>query len=171
MKASIKNTNLPYRGEPTKAVYKKPVVGDVSKYLRVQLPTVEPRQEPVRMRTVRPVKADHPKQRKPRPSIWNEENIQILIRERSAGTPYADISKIIGISKSAIYKKAMELLDDGQIEPIQNFWTEDEKKRLIEMYTAGATGIEMQEALNRSRGSVEHMVKKLRKEGRIWKRR
>ena len=161
MKASIKNTNLPYRGEPTKPVYKKPVVGDVSKYLRVQLPTVYPRQEPVRMRT---------EQRKPRPSIWNEENIQILIRERSAGTPYTEISKIIGISKSAIYKKTMELLEDGQIEPIQNFWTEDEKKHLIEMYKAGLTGKEMQEALNRSRGAVEHMIKKLRKEGRIWKR-
>lgn len=170
MKASIKNTNLPFRGEPTKAVYKKPVVGDVSKYLRVQLPTVYPRQEPVRMRTDRPVKADHPKQKRVRPSIWNEENIQILIRERSAGTPYSEISKIIGISKSAIYKKTMELLEDGQIEPIQNFWTEDEKKHLIEMYKAGLTGKEMQETLNRSRGSVEHMVKKLRKEGRICKR-
>ena len=170
MKASIKNTNLPYRGEPTKAVYKKPVVGDVSKYLRVQLPTVYPQPKPERMRVSRPAKADRPKQKRVRSSIWNEENIQILIRERSAGTPYTEISKIIGISKSAIYKKTMELLEDGQIEPIQNFWTEDEKKHLIEMYKAGLTGKEMQEALNRSRGAVEHMIKKLRKEGRIWKR-
>ena len=170
MKASIKNTNLPYRGEPTKAVYKKPVVGDVSKYLRVQLPTVYPQPKPERMRVSRPAKADRPKQKRVRSSIWNEENIQILIRERSAGTPYSEISKIIRISKSAIYKKTIELLEDGQIEPIQNFWTEDEKKHLIEMYKAGLTGKEMQEALNRSRGAVEHMIKKLRKEGRIWKR-
>ena len=48
MKASIKNTNLPYRGEPTKSVYKKPVVGDVSKYLRVELPCqYNPRPAPI----------------------------------------------------------------------------------------------------------------------------
>ena len=65
MKASIKNTNLPYRGEPTKAVYKKPVVGDVSKYLRVELPCqYNPRPAPI-TKPRKPVKkAVPPKPRK-----------------------------------------------------------------------------------------------------------
>lgn len=172
MKASIKNTNLPYRGEPTKAVYKKPVVRDVSKYLRVELPCqYNPRPAPI-PKPRKPVKkAVPPKPRKKRPSAWDDErNVKALIDAYNAGKKYDEISDLLGLSRSAVTKKAIELIADGKIIPRQREWSAREKKRLAEMYMAGATGKEMQEELGRARTSVDQMLNKLRREGRICKR-
>lgn len=172
MKCSIKSTALPYRGEPTKAAYKKPVVGDVSKYLRVVLPCeYNPRPAPIPKPRKHVKKAKPPKLRKKRPSAWDDERkVKALIDAYNAGKKYDEISDLLGLSRSAVTKKAIELIADGKITPMQREWTAMEKKRLAEMYMAGATGKEMQEELGRARTSVDQMLNKLRREGRICKR-
>ena len=172
MKCSIKSTALPYRGEPTKAAYKKPVVGDVSKYLRVVLPCeYDPRPAPIPKPRKQAKKPKPPKPRKKKPSAWDDERmVKALIDAYNARKKYDEISDLLGLSRSSVTKKAIELIADGKITPRQREWTAREKKRLAEMYMAGATGKEMQEELGRARTSVDQMLNKLRREGRICKR-
>ena len=141
MKASIKNTNLPYRGEPTKAVYKKPVVGDVSKYLRVELPCqYNPRPAPIpklrkKRKAVQPKSNDRKRAVHRKPSFWTEERVSLLIDLHSQGLIYADIAVRMGTTKCAITSEVNRLVEQGILEPRNcgNQWNQDDIDRLVEL--------------------------------------
>lgn len=157
MKASIKNTNLPYRGEPTKAVYKKPVVGDVSKYLRVELPCqYNPRPAPIpklrkKRKAVQPKSNDRKRAVHRKPSFWTEERVSLLIDLHSQGLIYADIAVRMGTTKCAITSEVNRLVEQGILEPRNcgNQWNQDDIDRLVELRNEGKTFGEIADVLGK----------------------
>ena len=174
MRCSIKNTALPYRGEPTRPAYQKNVIGDVSKYLRVELPC-EYDPKPLPKPEPKPKKKQAPppkKERKKAPSVWdNPEKVKALINAYDDGLGYAEIAEMLGVSCSTVAKECMDLIADGFIEPRKRQWSKRELDLLITMYTEGRTGKEMCAELGRTRGTIDRMISQLRGEGRICKRK
>lgn len=80
MKALIKNTALPYRGEPTKAAYKKPVqYYDPKHMIIVELPPNLPKRydfpkgDPERTKRIQRSRAKTMERKKKLPRGWNDD--------------------------------------------------------------------------------------------------
>ena len=93
---------------PTKAVYKKPVLYNNSKHMRVvELPCqYNPRPAPL------------PKKKKPeirKSEAWTEEKEQLLIDMYNRGETYEAISKAVGRVKSNVHHKIKLLISRGDL--------------------------------------------------------
>lgn len=168
MKASIKNTNLPYRGEPTKPVYKKPVVGDVSKYLRVELPCqYNPRPAPIpKRKTVPKKKPKAPKKSRreahQKPQFWTDERIRVLISLHGQGITYADIAKHMGTTRGAVSSRVKRLIDEGVIEPKtgREHWLQEDIDMLMKLKAKGLTMAEISDRIGRSTKSCTEQFRR-----------
>ncbi len=181
MKASIKNTNLPYRGEATKAAYKKPVVGDVSKYLRVKLPCqYNPRPAPIPKRKpksetkpktkTRPLSVDtHYHKRQP----WTEERIEKLITLYNTGLSFAEISRQMDTSETNASMMIYKLRKAGRVKTSRSIigWTEEQDERLIEAYKRGDSYVCISQVVCKAPSAVSMRIQRLHDLGRLEFRR
>ena len=160
-KCSIKNRALPYRGDPTRAAYQKPVMGE-GKYIHVIPSVYNPMPAPIPSRKPAPKpKSKKPSKAKPRrdvqhaPKYWTKERIKTLIELYEQGLIYEDIAAQMGTTRSAVNSKLSRLVRDGVIThraPIDQLEQED-IDRLVEMKKKGMTIGEISDVLGKSKKS------------------
>ena len=178
MKASIKNTKLPYRGEPTKSVYKKPVVGDVSNYLRVELPCQynprpapipKPKEKPKPIKSTRTYKTAYKTTYKQPRQEWTEDKIQQVIDMYKSGISFLEISEKMGCSEKMAYMVIYRARKDGKVDKIRNKlgWSTEQDETLIRMYNEGAVYVDIAQATGKSVPAVSMRVQKLHDVGKI----
>lgn len=170
MKASIKNTVLPYRGEPTRAAYKKPVVGDMSKYLRVQLPCeYNPRPAPIPAPRPKPKEKakEKPRETKPRKrrknaSFWTPENEEKLIQMYKDGAMYDEMARVFDKSRGGISSRIQKLVDDGRLDHRMHIasWAPEEVEMLKKLRDEGMNFGEISDRLGRSAKACSEMYRR-----------
>lgn len=159
MKALIKNTALPYRGEPTRAAYKKPVqYYDPKHMIVVELPPNLPKRyefpkgDPERTKRIQRSRAKTMERKKKLPRGWNDDMVVKLKRLYNEGMLLKDISIELGVKYSTMTGYIGKLQDWGELEqrPEPNMWTNEEVRRLKELREQGKTFEEIGTILSRS---------------------
>lgn len=147
MKASIKNIVLPDAPAPTRAAYKKPVVGTYAPGMRViEIPSVyKPKPAPIPKPRKKPKEKERklkkPQQRKPRKNagFWTPENEEKLIQMYKGGVMYDEMAKEFGKSRGGISARIQKLADQGRVKLRNNprEWTEEDLALMKEMRAEG----------------------------------
>ena len=159
--------HLPDAPAPTKAAYKKPVIYNNSKHMRVvELPCqYHPRPAP-------PKKVKRFVEKKPAPrkervtpeGFWTESRVKKLIEMYDAGMTYDEIGDYFGKTKSTICGKIRRITDAGMINSRRSntVWTEKDLETMKKMRKAGASFGEISDKLGRSpQGCYEYYRKKV----------
>lgn len=159
MGAVIKR-KLPDAPPPTKATYKKPVIGD-GKYIKVIPSVYNPKPAPIPKRKPKAVKKK-PKPRTPRPTFWTEERTAKLVEMYRAGYKYDDIAKEFGKNRSGICEKIRKLLDSGVLDARVNprGWTNEDLELMHKMRMEGKTFGEIGDKVGRSAKSCSEMYRR-----------
>lgn len=176
MKCSIKNTALPYRGEPTRAAYKKPVINTATKHLRVIELPCEYNPRPAPIPNTRPKK-----KRKEHDSTahcherqnWTEDKIEQLISLYEKGIKCSEIGQIMNCSAKMVHVMISKLRKEGRVESLRCSigWTEEQDQMLIELYNNGTIYEDIAEAVGKPISSAAYRIQRLRDVGKITKRR
>lgn len=158
-KCSIKNRALPFRGEPTRAAYKKPVMGE-GKYIHVIPSVYNPKPAPIPSRKPAP-KRKAVKQSKARrrrevnhpPRYWTEERVKTLIELYGNGLTYADIALHMETSRNAVNSKINRLVVQKVLQPRkqEDQWEQEEIDRLVDLKKSGKTIAEISDILGKSK--------------------
>ena len=149
---------------PTKATYKKPVVGD-GKYIKVLPSEYCPKNAPIPK--PRPKKEKKPAPRKERVTpegFWTESRVDKLIEMYDAGMTYDEIGDYFGKTKSTICGKIRRLTDGGMVSNRRNNtpWTAKDLDTMKKMRAAGKSFGEIADKLGRSpQGCYEYYRKKV----------
>lgn len=158
MKALIKNTALPYRGEPTRAAYQKPVAYYSSKHLKVvELPgnypkplpePPKPKKNPVKKKKAK--REAKPRKKTP-PKIWTSDKVERLTELYSQGVPYKEIAEKLGVKYGQVCGAIDRLHEKGELifKQKQGKWTQREVNRLLDLKAAGLTWQEISEKMGR----------------------
>lgn len=161
MKCSIKNKELPYRGEPTKAAYKKPVMGE-GKYIHVIPSVYDPKPAPIpsrkpvpKRKVVKQSKARRRREVNHPPKYWTEERVKTLIDLYDQGLIYADIALQMETTREAVNSKINRLVTQKVLQPRkrEDLWEQDEVDRLVELKKSGKTIGEISDILGKSKNS------------------
>lgn len=152
---------LPYCGEPTRAVYKKPVMGE-GKYIHVIPSVYDPKPAPIPSRKPAP-KRKAVKQSKARrrrevnhpPRYWTEERVKTLIELYDQGLIYADIALHMETSRNAVNSKINRLVVQKVLQPRkqEDQWEQEEVDRLVDLKKSGKTIAEISDILGKSKNS------------------
>lgn len=172
MKASIKNIVLPDAPAPTKAAYKKPVIGE-GKYIKV-LPS-EYRPKPAPIPKPRPKRKAYPKPPKTRgmgkrevhrePKFWTEEKVEKVIEMYENGATLQEIGNVYGKPWGAVRSLITRLADKGLIK--RRHWeryTEEDIERMRKLKDAGKTYAEIGDIMGRTPAAVFNALKRARRE-------
>lgn len=160
-KCSIKNRALPFRGDPTRAAYQKPVMGE-GKYIHVIPSVYNPRPAPIPSRKPAPKpKAKKPSKARRRrevnhpPKYWTEERVKTLIDLYDQGLIYADIALQMETTREAVNSKINRLVREGVLAPRtpSDQWEQEDIDRLVEMKKKGKTIGEISDILGKNRRS------------------
>ena len=170
MKASIKNIVLPDAPAPTRAAYKKPVVGTYAPGMRViEIPSVyHPKPAPIPKPRKKPKEKERklkkPQQRKPRKNagFWTPENEEKLIQMYKAGVMYDEMAKTFGKSLSGIAARITKLADQGRLQQRMRVssWTEIELETMKKLRDEGKTFGDIGEELHRSEKACAEMYRR-----------
>lgn len=160
-KCSIKNRALPYRGEPTRAAYQKPVMGE-GKYIHVIPSVYNPRPAPIPSRKPAP-KRKVVKQSKARrrrevnhpPKYLTEERVKTLIELYDQGLIYADIALQMETTRNAVNSKINRLVVQKVLQPRkqEDQWEQEEIDRLVDLKKSGKTIAEISDILGKDKNS------------------
>ena len=160
-KCSIKNRVLHFRGDPTRAAYQKPVMGE-GKYIHVIPSVYDPKPAPIPSRKPAP-KRKAVKQSKARrrrevnhpPKYWTEERVKTLIDLYDQGLIYADIALQMETTRDAVNSKINRLVREGVLAPRtpSDQWEQEDIDRLVEMKKKGKTIGEISDILGKNRRS------------------
>lgn len=160
-KCSIKNRVLPFRGDPTRAAYQKPVMSE-GKYIHVIPSVYDPKPAPIPSRKPAP-KRKVVKQSKARrrrevnhpPRYWTEERVKTLIELYDQGLIYADIALHLETSRSAVNSEINRLVAKKVLQPRKqgDRWEQEEVDRLVELKKSGKTIAEISDILGKSKKS------------------
>ena len=160
-KCSIKNRALPFRGDPTRAAYQKPVMGE-GKYIHVIPSVYDPKPAPVPSRKPAP-KRKAVKQSKARrrrevhhpPKYWTEERVKTLIELYGHGLTYADIALQMETTRDAVNSKINRLVVQKVLQPRkqEDQWEQEEVDRLVDLKKSGKTIAEISDILGKSKNS------------------
>ena len=162
---------LPPANEPTRAAYKKPVIGE-GKYIKVLPSVYKPKPAPIPK--PRPKLKAYPKPQKSRgmgkrevhrePKFWTECRVKKLIEMYDAGMTYDEIGDYFGKTKSTICGKIRRLTDSGMVSNRRNNtpWTAKDLNTMKKMRAAGKSFGEIADKLGRSpQGCYEYYRKKV----------
>ena len=155
MKSSMKiKKKLPDAPEPTRAVYKKPVIYNNSKHMRVVvIPSVyKPKPAPIpKPKTVRKKRMVRKKECKPRAGFWTAEKEEKLIQMYNLGARYEEMAKEFGKSRGGISARIQKLADQGRVKLRNNprEWTEEDLALMKEMRAEGKSFGEIADRLGR----------------------
>ena len=164
MKASIKNIVLPDAPAPTRAVYKKPVVGTYAPGMRViEIPSVyHPKPAPIPKHRKKSKVKKLPKERKPRASFWTPENEEKLIQMYKAGVMYDEMAKVFRMSRGGVAARVQILVNQGRLDHrlVHNAWTDEDLSLLYEMRAAGKSYGEISDRIGRSAKACNEMYRR-----------
>lgn len=161
---------LPDAPAPTKAAYKKPVLGTYAPGMRViEIPSIyhpkpapmpAPRQKP----KVKERKPKEPRQRKPRKNagFWTAEKEERLIQMYKDGAMYEEMAKVFGKSRGGISSRIEKLVNEGRLEHRLHIssWTESELETLKELRDAGLDFGEISDRIGRSPKACSEMYRR-----------
>lgn len=160
-KCSIKNRALPFRGDPTRAAYQKPVMGE-GKYIHVIPSVYDPKPAPIPSRKPAP-KRKAVKQSKARrrrevhhpPKYWTEERVKTLIELYNQGLIYADIALQMETTRNAVNSKINRLVVQKVLQPRkqEDQWEQEEIDRLVDLKKSGKTIAEISDILGKDKNS------------------
>lgn len=170
-KASIKNIKLPDAPKPTKANFHDHHVDGYGKYITVLPSGYKPR-PPVTLK-LKSRKTGKAKKPAPRKLSWNDENIKILIDMYNEGALASEIAEKLGCSPKKVYSMATALRQRGELhlQRRPTIWTDEQEKKMIEMYEAGAVYTDIAQAVGRSPSVISGRVNKLVKAGKLTSRK
>lgn len=160
-KCSIKNRALPFRGDPTRAAYQKPVMGE-GKYIHVIPSVYNPRSAPIPSRKPvpkpkpkKPSKARHRREVHHPPKYWTEERVKTLIELYGQGLTYADIALQMETTRDAVNSKINRLVNEKVLRPrtATDQWDQEDVDRLVELKKKGKTIGEISDILGRNKKS------------------
>lgn len=145
---------LPDAPEPTRAAYKKPVLGTYAPGMRVvEIPSVyEPKPAPIpKPKTVRKKRTVRKKERKPHAVFWTAEKEERLIQMYKDGAMYEEMAKVFGKSRGGISARIQKLANQGRIEFRYNAreWTAEDLTIMKEMRAEGKSFGEIADRLGR----------------------
>ena len=171
MKASIKNIVLPDAPAPTKAAYKKPVVGTMSRHMRVvEVPSVyAPKPAPIQKPG--PKRKAYPKPPKTRgmgkrevhrePKFWTEEKVEKVIEMYDNGATLQEIGNRFGKPGTSVRNLISRLSDKGLIERHHaEHYTDEDIDRMRELREAGKTYAEIGDIMGRTPAAVFNVLKR-----------
>lgn len=161
---------LPDAPEPTRAVYKKPVVVTYAPGMRViEIPSVyHPKPAPMPAHQKKPKvkerKPKEPRQRKQRKNagFWTPEKEEKLIQMYKDGAMYDELAKVFDRSRGGISSRIEKLVNEGRLEhrPHISSWTESELKTLKELRDAGLNFGEISDRIGRSAKACSEMYRR-----------
>lgn len=156
---------------PTKATYKKPVVGDMSRHLQVvEIPSAyNPKPAPIPK--PRPKRKAYPKPPKTRgmgkrevhrePKFWTEEKVERVIEMYENGATLQEIGNQFGKPWGAIRSLITRLSDKGLIERHHaERYTKEDIERIRELKAAGKTYAEIGDIMGRTSSAVFNALKR-----------
>lgn len=165
MKASIKNIVLPDAPAPTRAAYKKPVVGTMSRHMQVvEIPSAyNPKPAPIPK--PRPKCKAAPKPKKTRgagkrevhqnPRFWTEEKVERVIEMYEAGATLQEIGNVYGKPWTAVRNLITRLSNKGLLVRHQlRRYTPEDIDRIRELRAEGRTFGEIGDIMGRSYSAV-----------------
>ena len=172
---------LPDAPAPTKAAYKKPVLYNNSKHMRVvELPCAyNPRPAPLPKPMPKTKAKAKPKQRKDKTANvykrqkWTEEKIQKVIDLYKSGMPYAEIGEKIHCSTHAAYMVIYKARSDGKIKGYRSRvdWTDEQEQEMIRLYKAGKSFKAIAKAIGRSTSNTHTKIQRLIDSGELEDRK
>lgn len=167
MQAYVKR-KLPTAPEPTRAAYKKPVVG-YGKYVEVkELKAVMPKPLPFpKPSEERKAKIEErKKERKEREkNIWTPERTEKLIELFNKKMAYPEIAKEMGLTLFSVNHQIHKLQGDGILKKKANTspWTPAEITKLLRLREMGLTYRQIGEKLGRSENVCSTRYRKIKR--------
>lgn len=168
--------HLPDAPAPTKAAYKKPVVGDTFKHMRVvevpsvyvPKPALKPKPGPKLKAYPKPPKTRgmgkrevHQKSR-----FWTEEKVERVIEMYEAGATLQEIGNRFGKPWTSVRNLISRLSDNGLIERHHvEHYTDEDIERIRELKGAGKTYAEIGDIMGRTSSAIFNALKRARREG------
>lgn len=158
---------------PTKAVYKKPVIGE-GKYIKVLPSVYKPKPAPIPK--PRPKCKAAPKPKKTRgagkmeahqnPMFWTEEKVERVIEMYENGATLQEIGNVYGKPWTSVRNLISRLSDKGLIERHHaEHYTDEDIERMQELKGAGKTYAEIGDIMGRTPSAVFNALKRARREG------
>ena len=167
---------LPDAPAPTRAVYKKPVVGTYAPGMRViEIPsTYNPKPAP--KPKPRPKRKAYPKPPKTRgmgkrevhrePKFWTEDKVQRVIEMYENGATLQEIGNRFGKPWTSVRNLISRLSDKGLIERHHaEHYTEEDIERMRALKDAGKTYAEIGDIMGRAPSAIFNALKRARREG------
>ncbi len=167
MKCSIKNTTLPYRGEPTRSSYQKPdkVTGH-GKHIKV-IPTNYKDKPPAPVKKVRKrAVTKKSKERKERTrTVWTDERLDRLCQLWNGGLGMRQIAEKLGTTPASTETMIDRMQELGRINPryIQRHYSPEEDAEMIRLRQSGLSYEKIGQKIGRGGSSVSARLKRLGK--------
>ena len=145
---------LPDAPAPTKAAYKKPVIGE-GKYIKVLPSVYKPKPAPIPKRKPKPKKKPargYKREVHQPPRFWTAEREQELAELYQEGTTIDQIAIYFDKAQSVISKRIEDMIDRGVMKrrrPL-NAWPQEDLDLMYEMRMQGKTFGEIADRLGRS---------------------
>ena len=160
--------HLPDAPEPTRAVYKKPVIGE-GKYIKVLPSVYKPKPAPIPK--PRPKLKAYPKPPKSRgmgkrevhqkSRFWTDDKIEMVIEMYENGATLQEIGNRYGKPWTSVRNLISRLSDKGLIERHHaEHYTDEDIERIRELKTAGKTYAEIGDIMGRTPSAVFNVLKR-----------
>ena len=139
---------------PTRAVYKKPVIGE-GKYIKVLPSVYKPKPAPIPKRKPKPKKKPargYKREVHQQPRFWTAEREQELAELYQEGTTIDQIAIYFDKAQSVISKRIEDMIDRGVMKrrrPL-NAWPQEDLDLMYKMRMQGKTFGEIADRLGRS---------------------
>ena len=157
---------------PTKAVYKKPVIGE-GKYIKVLPSVYKPKPAPIPK--PRPKLKAYPKPPKSRgmgkrevhqkSRFWTDDKVQRVIEMYEAGATLQEIGNQFGKPGTSVRNLISRLSDKGLIERHHaEHYTEEDIEKMRALKDAGKTYAEIGDIMGRTSSAIFNALKRARRE-------
>ena len=171
---------LPDAPAPTKAAYKKPVLYNNSKHMRVVELPCQYHPRPIQVSKKKP--AEQKGKRLDRTAYiqkrqkWTDEKIQKVIDMYNSGMQFSEIGEKMHCSTHAASMVIVKARKEGRIRTrrtgkVDPNLSQEKEKLLIDMYNNGASYIEIGKAIGRSSSNVHKKIHMLIANGELKERR
>ena len=154
---------LPDAPAPTKAAYKKPVIGE-GKYIKVLPSVYKPKPAPIPKRKPKPKKKlarGYKREVHQKSRFWTDDKIERVIEMYEAGKTLQEIGNVYGKPGTSVRNLITRLSDKGLIERHHaEHYTDEDIERIRELKTAGKTYAEIGDIMERTPSAVFNVLKR-----------
>ena len=154
---------LPDAPAPTKAAYKKPVIGE-GKYIKVLPSVYKPKPAPIPKRKPKPKKKlarGYKREVHQKSRFWTDDKIERVIEMYEAGKTLQEIGNVYGKPGTSVRNLITRLSDKGLIERHHaEHYTDEDIERIRELKAAGKTYAEIGDIMGRTPSAVFNVLKR-----------